>query len=97
MLHQAVIEEGKLLSDDQKDNLCRAFSVEDLKLALWSIDDDKAPSPDGFSSKFFKASWDMVKDDLCKAVLSFFDHGCLLKQVNATLLTMVPKAEGGVA
>uniref|UniRef100_A0A803NBD5 Reverse transcriptase domain-containing protein n=1 Tax=Chenopodium quinoa TaxID=63459 RepID=A0A803NBD5_CHEQI len=65
-LHQAVIEEGELLSDDQKNSLYRAFSVKDVKLALWSIDDDKALGPNGFSSKFFKDSWDIVKDDLCK-------------------------------
>uniref|UniRef100_A0A803N4X8 Reverse transcriptase domain-containing protein n=1 Tax=Chenopodium quinoa TaxID=63459 RepID=A0A803N4X8_CHEQI len=69
---------------------------EDVKSSLWSIDDDKAPGPDGFSSKFFKASWDIIKSDICEAVLSFFDHGCLLKQVNNTFLTMVPKTEDAV-
>uniref|UniRef100_A0A803N4X4 Reverse transcriptase domain-containing protein n=1 Tax=Chenopodium quinoa TaxID=63459 RepID=A0A803N4X4_CHEQI len=76
--------------------MCLPFTEVDVKDALWSIEDDKAPGPDGFSSKFFKASWDIVKNDLCEVVLSFFDHGCLLKQVNNSLLTMVPKVDDAI-
>ncbi|XP_021727816.1 uncharacterized protein LOC110694928 [Chenopodium quinoa] len=91
--HNAVIGVGRILSQEQQIDLCKSFTEHDVKAALWIIEDDKAPGPDGFSSKFFKVSWDIVKSDICEAVLSFFNHGCLLKQVNNTLLTMVPKVE----
>uniref|UniRef100_A0A803N1E0 Reverse transcriptase domain-containing protein n=1 Tax=Chenopodium quinoa TaxID=63459 RepID=A0A803N1E0_CHEQI len=48
---------------------------------------------DGFSSQFFKASWEIIQEDLCKAVMDFFAHGKLLKQVNTTVITLVPKVE----
>ncbi|XP_021760245.1 uncharacterized protein LOC110725081 [Chenopodium quinoa] len=92
-VHPKVIEEGVVLNTDQHAALCRRFGVDDVKKALWSIDEDKAPEPDGFSSKFFKTSWEVVKEDLCKAVLGFFDHGNLLKQVCTTTLTLIPKVE----
>ncbi|XP_021743108.1 uncharacterized protein LOC110709206 [Chenopodium quinoa] len=78
-LHPTVIMEGVVLNEDRRGALCRNFREEDVKGALWSIDEDKALGPDGFSSRFFKNSWDVVKSHLCKAVLGFFEHGRLLK------------------
>ncbi|KAK4384351.1 putative ribonuclease H protein [Sesamum angolense] len=52
---------------------------------------DKAPGPDGFSSGFFKAAWPVVGEEVSKAIIDFFKTGRLLKQLNATLLTLIPK------
>uniref|UniRef100_A0A2N9FAP0 Reverse transcriptase domain-containing protein n=1 Tax=Fagus sylvatica TaxID=28930 RepID=A0A2N9FAP0_FAGSY len=52
---------------------------------------DKAPGPDGFTACFFKKSWPIVGSDVCKAVQSFFQSGALLKEVNSTIITLVPK------
>ncbi|XP_021726861.1 uncharacterized protein LOC110694010 [Chenopodium quinoa] len=53
-VHPAVIEEGKFMPAVQRDRMCRGFTDKDVKTTLWSIEDDKSPGPDGFSSKFFK-------------------------------------------
>jgi len=53
--------------------------------------DDKAPGPDGFTAKFFKKSWEIVGADVVKAVQSFFSSGRLLGQVNATIISLIPK------
>ncbi|KAL2237611.1 UNVERIFIED_CONTAM: hypothetical protein Sindi_0952800, partial [Sesamum indicum] len=52
---------------------------------------DKAPGPDGYSSGFFKAAWPVVGTEVTRAVLNFFTTGKLLKQVNSTLLALIPK------
>ncbi|GJZ35720.1 hypothetical protein Tco_0581537 [Tanacetum coccineum] len=72
-------------------NLVRSVSNEEIKLALFDIDGNKAPGPDGFSSQFFKDSWSVVGDDVCKAVRDFFSNGKLLKEINATVISLVPK------
>lgn len=41
--------------------------------------------------KFFKANWHIVGDEVCKAVKQFSHTGKLLKQVNCTTITLVPK------
>uniref|UniRef100_A0A803N4X5 RNA-directed DNA polymerase, eukaryota, reverse transcriptase zinc-binding domain protein n=1 Tax=Chenopodium quinoa TaxID=63459 RepID=A0A803N4X5_CHEQI len=76
-----------------QDALCRPFTSRDVKEALWNIDDDKAPGPDGFSSKFFKASWAIVGEDITKGVLDFFSSSKMLKQIKNTILTMVPTVD----
>ncbi|XP_021724874.1 uncharacterized protein LOC110692183 [Chenopodium quinoa] len=90
-LHPAVILEGPVLNSGQKLALCRTFREEDIKSALRSIDEDKAPGLDGFLSRFNKTSWNTVKSVICKVVLGFFEHGKLLKQVCTTTLTLIPK------
>ncbi|XP_060180066.1 uncharacterized protein LOC132609887 [Lycium barbarum] len=52
---------------------------------------NKSPSPDGYESGFFKASWSVVGQDICEAVLEFMRNGKMLKQLNATLIYLIPK------
>ena len=52
---------------------------------------DKAHGPDGFSTSFFHKCWSIVGDDVVRAITSFFEGGRLLKELNHTSLTLVPK------
>ncbi|KAL2224389.1 UNVERIFIED_CONTAM: hypothetical protein Sindi_3015200 [Sesamum indicum] len=63
----------------------------DVKQAVFDITEDKAPGPDGYSSGFFKAAWPIVGQEVTSAVLDFFNTGRLLKQINTTLLALIPK------
>ncbi|XP_022019376.1 uncharacterized protein LOC110919413 [Helianthus annuus] len=58
-----------------------------------SIGENKAPGPDGFTSAFFKHAWDTVGEEVTDAILAFFDNGQLLKQINHTIIALVPKKE----
>ena len=49
-----------------------------VKDALWSIEDNKAPGPDGYSAKFFKATWEETGSEVCSAVKEFFSNGKIL-------------------
>jgi len=51
----------------------------------------KAAGPDGFSTGFYQKAWSVIGDDFCEAILEFFIHGKLLKEVNSTILTLIPK------
>jgi hypothetical protein len=45
---------------------------------------------------FFHKAWPIVGDEVCEAVLEFFQTGRLLKEVNSTILTLVPKKKNDV-
>ncbi|KAL0298156.1 UNVERIFIED_CONTAM: putative ribonuclease H protein [Sesamum calycinum] len=79
-----------ILTEEEACALIRPVTVDDVKTAMFDIEEDKAPGPDGFSSGFYKAAWPMGKE-ISKAIKDFFTTGRLLKQVNATLLTLIPK------
>ncbi|KAK4384056.1 hypothetical protein Sango_3096100 [Sesamum angolense] len=52
---------------------------------------DKAPGPDGYPSGFYKAAWPVIGEEVVKAILEFFITGRLLRQVNTTILALIPK------
>ncbi|XP_071708111.1 uncharacterized protein [Rutidosis leptorrhynchoides] len=53
----------------------------------------KSPGPDGFNAEFFKTSWNIVGEDVTKAVIDFFKNGKLLKQINHTIITLIRKVQ----
>ncbi|KAL2228620.1 UNVERIFIED_CONTAM: hypothetical protein Sindi_1841700 [Sesamum indicum] len=79
------------ITDEEANQLLLPFSAEDVKQAVFDIADDKAPGPDGYSSRFFKAAWPVVGEEVTRAVLDFFSTGKLLKQINSTILALIPK------
>ncbi|KAJ6925333.1 hypothetical protein NC651_009871 [Populus alba x Populus x berolinensis] len=74
-------------------SLIQPFTSEEIKRALFSIPDDKAPGPDGFTSYFFKKCWGIVGADFINAIRSFFDRSTLPRGINATIIALVPKVE----
>ncbi|KAL2231031.1 UNVERIFIED_CONTAM: hypothetical protein Sindi_1697500 [Sesamum indicum] len=80
-----------ILSNEEASHLISIFTPDDVKQAVFDIAEDKAPGPDGYSSGFFKAAWPVVGQEVTKAVLDFFSTGKLLKQVNSTILALIPK------
>ncbi|KAL0378832.1 UNVERIFIED_CONTAM: hypothetical protein Sradi_3188700, partial [Sesamum radiatum] len=81
--HILTVEEGHAM--------IRPITKDEVEWAVFDIAEDKAPRPDGYSSGFYKAAWSVVGDEVTRAVFDFFAMGQLLKQVNATLLTLIPK------
>ncbi|GKA58052.1 reverse transcriptase domain-containing protein [Tanacetum coccineum] len=72
------------VSEDGAKNMVRVVSDVEIKDALYDICDNKAPNPDGYSSKFYKKAWSMVGKEVCEAVKEFFRNGKMLGEVNAT-------------
>ncbi|KAL0287930.1 UNVERIFIED_CONTAM: hypothetical protein Scaly_2750900 [Sesamum calycinum] len=60
---------------------------------IFSILEDKSPGPDEFSLVFFKGDWTVVGRKSTTAIQEFLWSGKLLKQINATLITLVPKIQ----
>ncbi|GKC73793.1 RNA-directed DNA polymerase, eukaryota, reverse transcriptase zinc-binding domain protein [Tanacetum coccineum] len=79
------------ISAEDADNMTREVTSKEIKEAIFDIDSNKASGPDGFSSEFFKKAWEFVGDDVCMAVKEFFRNGKILKEVNATLIALIPK------
>lgn len=68
-----------------------------IKEAIFSIDSDKAPGREGFNVGFFKLAWPVVGGEITAAILEVFHSGKLLKQLNGTLITLVPKVQLPIA
>ena len=53
----------KLISDEDNQLLNNPVSIREIKKALFSMDPDKAPGPDGFTAWFYVSCWDTIKRD----------------------------------
>ena len=57
-----------LITEEENRNMITPIKTEDIIKALHGMNPDKAPGPDGFSSRFYTACWDIIKKDLIKMV-----------------------------
>jgi len=73
--------------------LVKLPEIDEVKQALFAIDSNKTPGPDGFGADFFKHYWSIVKYDFFQCIPEFFTHGKLLKQINHTFIALIPKVE----
>jgi len=62
-----------------------------IKHALFSIGNEKASGPNGYSSLFFKRAWSIVGDDFCATIKDFFGSSEILKQVNHSIIALILK------
>ena len=92
-IETSLANQGPRLTPEQQVALCRPFTPADIKEALFSIPNHKSPGPDGYSSGFFKHTWQHTGALLCDLVDGFFRTGSLPHQVSATKLVLLPKKD----
>ncbi|KAL2930341.1 LINE-1 retrotransposable element ORF2 protein [Bienertia sinuspersici] len=90
-VNREIVQTGPVVSEEHNLTLTNPFTPADVKKVVFSLNGDKAPGPDGFGAHFFKHNWEIIGEDTTKAVLSFFESGRLLKEVNNTFISLVPK------
>jgi len=66
--NSAVIRCGPCLPYSSHDFLLSPVSHEDIRKVVFSIGNDKAPGPDGYSFLFYKQAWSVMGGDFCATV-----------------------------
>ena len=67
-------------------------SPEEIKKHFFKMNPNKAPGPDGLTSGFFRASWEIIGQEVVDSITHFFSSGFLPSSANATILSLVPKS-----
>ncbi|XP_070030442.1 uncharacterized protein [Nicotiana sylvestris] len=75
-VYKGFIQNGPLLITELQLNLLHPIEEKEDKQALFQIDSNKSPRPDG---------------DIIEAILDFFRNGRLLKQINFTSIALIAK------
>jgi hypothetical protein len=74
--------------------LTAPINLQEIKNALDNMEADKAPGPDGFTPRFYKACWPIIKKDLLRMVRKSQNCLKLGGSTNSTFLALIPKEKG---
>ena len=73
--------------------LDKPYTSEEVGEAIREMAPPKAPGPDGMPPLFFQTYWTNVGMDVTQAVLSSLNSGSILKSINHTFITLIPKVK----
>ncbi|CAK8535928.1 unnamed protein product [Lathyrus sativus] len=84
----------RLVDNNMNVNLTQLPSLEEIYAAVFVLNKDSAPGPDGFGATFFQLFWNIVKGDVSNPVTDFFINGWILPSYNSNSIVLIPKVKG---
>ncbi|KAF7832087.1 uncharacterized protein G2W53_014420 [Senna tora] len=81
------------LTQEHIAHLSQPFTKLEIETALFQMNGNKAPGPDGMSQMFFQHCWATVHDDVIRMASSFLSRGHILRTMNQTHIALIPKNE----
>jgi hypothetical protein len=79
------------LSADENRVLIANFSMEEVYNAIFQMEHNKSPGPDGFPAEFYQHFWGIIKYDLMALFESFQRGEFPLYKLNFGVITLLPK------
>ncbi|KAL6343073.1 hypothetical protein AAG906_017885 [Vitis piasezkii] len=79
------------ISEESALRLDSPFTEEEISKAIFQLDRDKAPGPDGFTIAVFQDCWDVIKEDLVRVFAEFHRSGIINQSTNASFIVLLPK------
>jgi hypothetical protein len=79
------------VSEEENEVLMAPFSEEEVKLAVFDMEQKKAPGLDGFPTEFYQFFWEIVKSDLMNLFYEFHAGRLPIHSINFGVITLLPK------
>ena len=83
----------EVVTEEMNAKLTTMYKVEEVELAIKKMAPLKALGSDGMPPLFYQTYWTYVGMDISQAVLSCLNFGSLLKSINHTFITLIPKVK----
>lgn len=80
------------LDQNQRHHLDRQVTNAKIEEAVFQLGPHKAPGPDGIPAFFYQEYWSFVKQDIFNYFHAFFHSGSMLRSLNQTYITLIPKS-----
>ncbi|XP_028083239.1 uncharacterized protein LOC114284511 [Camellia sinensis] len=77
----------------QAELMVKEFSESEIRATIKECNGNKAPGPDGFNLICIQKGWRIMKDDILKFMAEFHVNGRLVKGLNASFVSLIPKKE----
>jgi len=79
------------ITELQNGELDQDVTEEEIRLAIFSMQLNKAPGPDGFTVAFYRTHWDTIKKDYVRMVKNVFKKFKMGNTTKASHLALIPK------
>ena len=79
------------VTQDMNHDLTQKITEQEIYNAVFSINAESSPGPDGFTATFFQTHWNLVKNQIIADIMGFFETGILPEDWNHTHLCLIPK------
>lgn len=86
----------KLVMREDNYNLNRPVNEEEVSEVIEEMQNGKAPGPNGFNVDFFKACWDIFKQDILDVVEDSRKNKIVLKALNNSFISLIPKQDNAM-
>ncbi|CAJ2636477.1 unnamed protein product [Trifolium pratense] len=81
------------ISAEDNNDLTAPFSIAEFKDAVFSMEADKCPGPDGFNPGFYHNFWDLCGNEIFEAGCSWLECGAFPPSLNSTNIALIPKGD----
>jgi mannosylglycoprotein endo-beta-mannosidase len=81
------------VSPEENDILISPFTESEVKEAVFQMEHNKAPGPDGFPAEFYQVFWGVIKDDLLPLFTYLHREALDLYNLNFGIITLIPKVQ----
>ena len=80
-----------IITEDHNQILGKAIKMVEVENVVKQMAKDKAPGLDGFTTNFFHVCWDWMKEEIWALVEDSKKYRSVLRALNLTFLTLIPK------
>jgi hypothetical protein len=81
------------VSDEENEILIADFTENEVREAIFQMEHNKAPGPDGVPAEFYQVFWGVINDDLLAMFHEFHKDTLDLLSLNIGIITLIPKIE----
>lgn len=75
------------------DHLAAPFNQKEIQTAIQHMHGDASPGPDGFGSRFYKATWSTISPEFLALFEAFYTLSTDLERLNRSYLVLLPKKD----
>jgi len=95
-IDQSLWDEVDKVLDEDNEKLCKPFSEQKIKDALFQTERNKAAGPDKIPIEFYQACWDIIKNDIIQLFDDFHRGRVDISRINYGVITLLPKVSDAV-
>jgi len=81
------------VSNSENEFLMAPFTEKEIRDAIFDMEHNKAPGPDGFPAEFYQQFWDVIKGDLMLMFHDLHKGNLPLFSLNFAVITLLPKTQ----